>query len=184
MLTRLTKPTAMLALFVGSVAMRPALSEAQMPMCWQSLPPCLLPYSSKAGEELTILDVQGANTDRAMAPIQYTRENAKAVCEGEGHQESEELDKCIDEELTKSGFKDRVWANCKSGVFADYSGASFQFRGRSKRTRGAEGEYAEAEYQVYDIGNGKMLRGCYSCGYDQRIEIFRLLCPARVPRTR
>jgi hypothetical protein len=117
-----------------------------------------------------------------VAPIQYTRDNAKSFCEGEGHEEKEALLKCIEEELNTSRFKDRVWANCKTGVFAYYDGESFQFRGRNRK--GGADDYAQAEYEVYDIGNGKMLRGCYSCGYDQRLEVFALLCPSRVPKPR
>ena len=134
---------------------------------YKSLPPCLLPYGSRVGQNYSVLLIEGFGSDKAQAFVAHTRDNAKKFCEeyvGDGSET------CISETLREVQVKPSITANCKTGMFYDMFGKEFRFRGKQQSRKG------DTEYVIYDVEASEILEGCTVCGYVERIAIYDTLC--------
>lgn len=129
-------------------------------------------YGSRAGMVVTIVSMEGLDTDHAIIRTKHTREDAERFCvEYVGRVTPD----CIDDQLGVR-LNDRISANCKTGEFVDFSGKHYRFEGLK---RGPRDELTDlAKYVLRDLTTGEVANGSSASGYPVNMGIFRALCPA------
>jgi hypothetical protein len=130
-------------------------------------------YGSRVGMEVSVISVSGLSTARAVIRTKHTRENAVAFCRDYVQKVTEE---CIRQELA-TPLNDVITANCLTGIFTDFGGNRYQFRGSARKT----GEFMAAKYILVDLTTGKVADGSMASGYPTNMAIFKALCPAQAP---
>jgi hypothetical protein len=129
-------------------------------------------FGSRAGMEVTIVAVEGIDTEAAVIRTEFTPEDAKRFCiEYVGAVTPE----CIAEQLELK-LNDRVTANCVTGEFVTFFGDHYRFEGRTSDPDAA----FLAEYVIRDLTTGEIADGSMASGYPVNIEIFTALCPNAV----
>jgi hypothetical protein len=142
----------LVALFVAS----PALAET-------------IYYGERDGMELTVVKKSGIGTTHARILTKHTRENAIAYCRNYVGKVTED---CIAREL-KNPLHLEITANCRTGKFTTFYGASMVFKGRNKAG-------SAADYAILDVESGQILDGSGASSYGSSIGQFEALCPNRV----
>lgn len=80
---------------------------------------------------------------------------------------------CIRETLANP-LNDEIRGNCVTGVFTDFKGYRYQFRGRA-------GASSMAKYSLVDLNSGETADGSSASGYGVNMGIFKALCPTKAP---
>ena len=128
-------------------------------------------YGSRAGMSVSVVSMEGLDTPRAIIRTQHTREDAIAFCRDYVQNVTEE---CIQSEL-EVPLNDIITANCKTGVFTDFVGDKYQFRGKNTHAD------AMAAYILVNLTTGEVADGSSASGYPTNISIFKALCPRTAP---
>jgi hypothetical protein len=131
-------------------------------------------YGSRIGMNVTIKSMTGLDTSHAVIHTAHTRDNAIEFCR-EYELEDPVTDKCINQELSVR-LNDAIYADCPRGLFTDFGGDKFQFRGKN-RTAGQFGP----KYILMNLRTREIADGSSASGYDVNMEIFRALCPRTAP---
>ncbi|SCB46808.1 hypothetical protein GA0061102_105521 [Rhizobium miluonense] len=129
-------------------------------------------YGSRAGMEVTIVNMSGLDTSHAEIRTKHTRENAVAFCREYVQKVTPD---CIKQELA-TPLNDLIQADCKTGVFTDFVGDRHQFQGRNP----AAGSMAK--YRLVDLKTNEAADGSSASGYSTNMGIFRALCPRTAPQ--
>jgi hypothetical protein len=132
----------------------------------------LLPYGTRAGMSVTIVELKGIDTEAATIRVEHTRANAKAFCV-EYVQTTDE--QCVETTLREVRLNDVIKANCKTGLFTNLGGASLRFAGASP-----SGE--EPKYRIFRSGSVEPLDASMASGYNVNLDQFTALCPETVIR--
>lgn len=130
----------------------------------------LLPYGSREGMSVTIVEMQGIDTVAASIKVEHTRANAKAFCVGYVQTNDEQ---CVERTLSEVRLNDVIKANCKTGQFTNLSGSSLRFAG----VNAGEGH---PKYRILQAGSSEPLDGTMASGYEVNLQQFQALCPATV----
>ena len=128
-------------------------------------------YGSRAGMTVTVLSMEGLDTTRAVIRTQHTRDDAIAFCRDYVGKVTEE---CIQEELAVR-LNDGITANCTTGIFTDFYGYNYQFKGKNPRSD------SMAAYVLVDLATGEVADGSSASGYPTNMGIFSALCPRAAP---
>jgi hypothetical protein len=131
-------------------------------------------YGSRAGMTVTVKSISGLDTSHARITMEHTRDDAIGFCRDYG-QENPVTEGCIQEELAVP-LNDAVYADCTKGIFTDFAGEKFQFRGKYARS-GDTGP----KYLLLDLGTHEIADGSSASGYETNMNIFRALCPRTAP---
>jgi hypothetical protein len=131
-------------------------------------------YGSRVGMTLTIKSMSGLDTSHAIIQTEHTRDDAIDFCR-EYLQEDPVTETCIKEELS-TRLSDAVYADCAKGLFTDFGGDKFQFRGKNPHP----GEFGP-KYLIMDLRTHGMADGSSASGYEVNLDIFRALCPRTAP---
>lgn len=95
-----------------------------------SLGQCLaagkLSYGSRTGMTVTIIEMSGIDTAKAIIKTQHTREDARLFCTDYLGRPGDE---CIDKVLSEIKISDSIRGDCNSGQFVNLSGQSMLFAG-------------------------------------------------------
>jgi hypothetical protein len=129
-------------------------------------------YGSRAGEHVTVVASSGLDSELASIRTTHTRDDAIAYCRDYVQRVTED---CIRDELALS-LREEITANCAAGVFTDFFGHSYQFKGRNEDTR------SMATYVLVDVATGKVADGSSASGYSVNMDLYRALCPQRAPK--
>jgi hypothetical protein len=130
-----------------------------------------LPYGPRAGMNVTIIEMDGINTERATVRIQHTRENAKEHCADYRGDPSEA---CIDSVLREVRIRNSIRGNCRTGQFVNLYGENLQFAGVNYDYDAVQ---FGTEYRVFKAGNRTVLDSSMASGYGVNLEQFGALCP-------
>lgn len=128
-------------------------------------------YGSRAGMEVTIVSMSGLDTSHAEIRTKHTRANAIAFCREYVQKVTPD---CIRQELS-TPLNDVIEADCKTGIFTDFAGDRYQFRGRNP-ARDSMAKYRLVNLQTNDDADGSS-----ASGYPTNMGIFRALCPKTAP---
>lgn len=128
-------------------------------------------YGSRAGMEVTIVSMSGLDTSHAEIRTKHTRENAIAFCREYVQKVTAD---CIKQELAIP-LNDVIKADCKAGIFTDFGGYKYQFRGRNPAPDGM------AKYRLVNLQTNEDADGSSASGYPTNMGIFRALCPKLAP---
>ena len=129
-------------------------------------------FGSRAGMEVTIVAMEGIDTEAAVIRTEFTPEDAKRFCiEYVGSVTPE----CIAEQLELK-LNDRVTANCTTGEFVTFFGDHYRFEGKNADTSSS----LFADYIIRDLTTNEIADGSMASGYPVNIEIFTALCPGAV----
>jgi hypothetical protein len=131
----------------------------------------VLYYGSRAGMVVSVVSVSGLDSSRAVIRTKHTRANALAYCRDYVLKVTAQ---CIQQELAKP-LNDEVTANCQTGVFTDFMGSRYQFKGESKAANAA------TKYLIADLPSQAVEDGSEASGYPTNIAIFKALCPNEAP---
>lgn len=131
-------------------------------------------YGSRAGMTVTIKSMSGLDTSQAVIQVEHTRDDAIGFCRDYA-QEDPVTDKCIENELA-SRLSDAIYADCPRGVFTDFFGDKYQFRGRNPKS----GDFGP-KYLLMDLRTNEIADGSSASGYEVNLDIFRALCPRTAP---
>jgi len=130
-------------------------------------------YGSRVGMNLTIISANGLDTEQAEIHAIHDRKDAGIFCREYARDFSS---KCVNEEM-RSAPKSFVYrANCETGVFLSVGGR-YRFVGPAKE----DPDNMMIAYQVIDLGTGEDLDGSEASGYPLAMEVFKDLCPSKVP---
>lgn len=143
---------------------------------------CLLPlpahaagkinYGSRVGMTVTVASMSGLDTANATIRTKHTRSDAIAFCREYIGKVSE---RCIRGEMA-TRLNDEITANCPAGVFTDFYGTKYQFKGENPNR--AE---TEPKYLLIDLTSGDVADGSSASGYATNLRIFQALCPKYAP---
>ena len=128
-------------------------------------------YGSRAGMEVSIVSVEGLDTEHVVIRTEHTRENAISFCRDYIQNVTE---KCISQELAVP-LKAEITANCKTGDFSDFRGESFRFLSAN---HDPSTNYM-AELAIMHVVTGEIADGTSASGYPVNRDIFHALCPTR-----
>ena len=117
--------------------------------------------------------MSGLDTSHAAIKTEHTKEDAIDFCR-EYVLEDPVTAKCIKEELSVP-LNDVIYANCPKGVFTDFGGEKYQFRGKNLHP----GE--SATISLLNLRTREIADGSSASGYNVNMEIFRALCPRTAP---
>jgi hypothetical protein len=131
-------------------------------------------YGSRAGMTVTVRSMSDLNTSHARITTEHQREDAIGFCR-DYVQENPVTEGCIQEELAVP-LNDAVYADCTKGIFTDFAGDKFQFRGKNPRAGDAG-----PKYLLLDLGSHEIADGSSASGYETNLNIFRALCPRTAP---
>lgn len=131
-------------------------------------------YGSRAGMTVTVKSMSDLDTSHAVILTEHTRDDAMAFCRDYERQEPV-TETCIRQELSVR-LNDSIHANCPKGVFTDFYGEKYQFRGKNPRSRESGAAYLLMNLRTHEIADGSS-----ASGYDVNLEIFRALCPKTAP---
>ena len=130
-------------------------------------------YGSRAGMEVTVVEVEGLNSSHAVIRTKHTRENAIAFCRDYVQNVTEA---CIRETLTIP-LNDAVVGNCVSGEFVDFHGGHYRFLGPNRQA----GQFQMAKFAIMNLATREIADGSSASGYPVNLALFGALCPARGP---
>lgn len=130
-------------------------------------------YGSRAGMTVTVVSMEGLDTARAVIKTKHTREDAIGFCRDYVQKVTPS---CIKEELSIR-LNDEITANCRTGVFADFSGNRHRFEGKAKKSN----DDMMAKYVIRDLSSGEVADGSSASGYPTNMGIFKALCPRSAP---
>jgi hypothetical protein len=144
--------------------------------CWKSSPPCFGLYSDNDLSLFTVTSVERKGTARAVAKIRFTRKNAILQCDMVYGLKGKPFCRCLKE--NENGFAENgqafrkskyinVIANCGDGIFQDWNGSRFQFRGANKETQ------EERKFVIVDLEENKPVG---DDGYASRLLIYAMAC--------
>ena len=128
-------------------------------------------YGSRVGMTVSVVSVEGLDSERAIIRTQHSREDAIGFCRDYVREVTEE---CIKAEL-EIPMNDVITANCKTGVFTDFFGNRYQFKGKNLEPD------PMAAYTVIDLRTGEIADGSSASGYPTNMGIFQSLCPGTAP---
>lgn len=128
-------------------------------------------YGSRVGMSVTVVTMNGLDTSRAVIHTKHTRDDAVAFCRDYVGEVTEE---CVQGEL-ETPLNDVISGNCQTGVFTDFYGTQYQFKGENPEAD------AMAKYVLVDLSNGKIADGSSASGYPVNMRLFRALCPKTAP---
>jgi len=128
-------------------------------------------YGSRAGMTVTVVSMNGLDTDRAAIRTRHTREDAVGFCRDYVGKVTPD---CIREELAVR-LNDEVTANCPRGEFADFQGNRYRVLGPSRD------KDSMTKYVLKNLPSGEIADGSLASGYPTNIQIFKALCPSRAP---
>lgn len=130
-----------------------------------------IPYGSRSGMEVTIIDKTGINTENAVIQVRHTRENARQFCDEYLGDHSES---CVTRTLREVRISDAIKGNCPAGRFVNLGGEYLQFAGPNFDHDAVPNR---PEYKLYKQGAREFLDGSTASGYAVNLEQFRVLCP-------
>ena len=130
-----------------------------------------LPYGSRAGMTVTITEMEGIGTDKAVIRVQHTREDAKVHCADYRGDPSET---CIDSVLREVRISNSIKGNCRTGQFVNLEGENLQFAGVNYDYDAVQ---FAPEYRVLKKGERTFLDGSMASQYGVNLEQFGALCP-------
>jgi hypothetical protein len=163
-----------------------AHAQASDPSTEPTLPPDLIAasptslhstmdYGSRAGQEVSIVGMDGRDSAHAVIRIKHTRNNAIAFCRDFVRNVTEE---CVQETLTEeSSFKDAMTGNCESGEFTDFYGGRYRFLGPNPKA----GYFSDNKYLIMDLATREIADGSTISRYSINMNVYRALCPAHAP---
>lgn len=132
-------------------------------------------YGSRAGMEVSILGMEGRDTDHAVIRFKHTRDNAIAYCRDYVRDVTED---CVRDALAEDpGFKQALTADCKTGDFTDFTGVHYRFLG----LRPKAGYFDDDRYVIKDVDADEMLDNAITSWYLTTLNVYRALCPAHAP---
>jgi hypothetical protein len=131
-------------------------------------------YGSRVGMTVTIKSMSGLDTSHAVIQTEHTRDDAIGFCRDYAL-EDPVTDKCVEDELAKQ-LSDTIYANCPRGIFTDFGGDKFQFKGKKRNPV----EFGP-KYVLKDLRTGEIADDTSASGYDVNMDIFRALCPRTAP---
>ena len=131
-------------------------------------------YGSRAGMQVTVVSEAGLDTSHAVIQTRHTREDATVFCRDYVN-ENPVTEKCIRDELAVR-LNDAIYADCARGIFTDFYGDRFQYRGKNHHP----GEFGP-KYILMDLRTHEIESGDSASGYPIDMEIFRALCPRTAP---
>jgi hypothetical protein len=131
-------------------------------------------YGSRVGMQVTVVSIEGLDTSHAVIKTQHTRDDAIEFCR-EYVGEDPVTEKCIKEELA-TRLNDAIHADCPQGIFTDFFGGKFQFRGKNPRPADFGPKYILMNLETREIADGSS-----ASGYPTNMEIFQALCPRTAP---
>lgn len=127
-----------------------------------------IPYGSRAGMELTIIERRGIGTANARIRVVHTEANARSFCI-EYAQDSSPA--CVRRAMREVRPRSELTANCRTGIFTDAFGQRYQFRG--PRQDGTP------PFRIINLASRENLDGSSASGYPVAIEQFQALCSPR-----
>ena len=127
-------------------------------------------YGSRAGMTVTVVSMRGLDTTRAVIRTKHTEADAIGFCRDYVGKVTQS---CIRDELAVP-LNDEIRADCIKGIFTDFGGAAFRFKGPNKDPN------SMAKYAIVDA-QGKIADGSSASGYPVNIGLFKALCPRRAP---
>lgn len=119
-----------------------------------------VPYGSRAGMDMTIVDASGIGTGRAVIQLQHTRENAKSFCLNYQQTSSES---CIRETLADVSPEGMIVADCTTGEFSNLDGVAMTYH--------AYGDI------IVNRDTGEELDGSSASGHPVSLAQYKALCP-------
>lgn len=129
-------------------------------------------YGSRAGMEVTIVSMSGLDTSHAEIRTKHTRANAVAFCREYVQKVTPD---CIKQELA-TPLNDVIKADCRAGIFTDFSGDQYQFQGRNPAADSI------TKYRLLNLQTNEVADGSSASGYPTNMGIFRALCPRTAPQ--
>jgi len=112
-------------------------------------------YGSRAGMEVTVTNIEGLDTSRAIIRTKHTRENAISFCRDYVQSVTE---KCIQQEFSVP-LNDLITANCSTGEFTDFYGNHYRFLGPNRKaTNSSMAKYAIMNLMTNKIADGTMVQ--------------------------
>ncbi|WMP16418.1 lysozyme inhibitor LprI family protein [Thiothrix lacustris] len=123
-------------------------------------------YGSRAGMNVNVLSKKGLDTDNAIIKTEHTTENAIEFCREYGLNVNKE---CINDVLDTK-LNEYISANCKTGLFTDFSEGTFEFQGKNNSSN-------YPEYMIYNYESGEIADGTSVSNYGVNLEIYKALCP-------
>ena len=129
-------------------------------------------FGSRAGMQVTIVSVDGLDSETAVIRTEFTPDDAKRFCV---EYVGEVTPECIAQQL-ELNLNDRVTANCRTGEFVDFHGNHHRFEGKND-----DQSAGFADYIIRDLATGEVADGSSASGYPVNFEIFRALCPSAAP---
>lgn len=123
-------------------------------------------YGSRAGMSVNVLSKKGLDTENSIIKTEHTIENAIEFCREYVLKVNKE---CIDDTLDTK-LNDYISANCKTGLFTDFFGQTFEFQGKNNSD-----DYPE--YMIYSYESNEVADGSSASGYGVNLEIYKALCP-------
>ncbi len=129
-------------------------------------------YGSRAGMEVTVVSMSGLDTTNAVIRTRHTRENAITFCREYVKKVTEG---CIREEL-ETRLNDEIMANCDTGLFTDFFGNTYQFKGINPE------KDAMTKYVIVELKTGQIADGSSASGYSLNMGLYQALCPRRAPQ--
>ncbi|MGY3413503.1 hypothetical protein ACVWZV_009670 [Bradyrhizobium sp. GM5.1] len=142
-----------------------------------SLGQCLaagkLSYGSRTGMTVTIIEMSGIDTAKAIIKTQHTREDARLFCTDYLGRPGDE---CIDKVLSEIKISDSIRGDCNSGQFVNLSGQSMLFAGPNLDYDAVQ---FSPEYKIFRKGDKTILDGSSASGYGVNLEQYGTLCPSK-----
>src|SRR5258708_15197875 len=132
-------------------------------------------YGSRAGMQVSILDMKGRDTAHAVIRFAHTRDNAISYCRDSL---SNVTEPCVQSALDdEKGFKDSLTGNCDTGEFSDFFGGHYRFEGRNPKS----GYFGPNKYLIVNLADGEIADGSEMSRYLSNLSIYSALCPAHAP---
>jgi hypothetical protein len=124
---------------------------------------------------VTVLAMEGLDTEHAVIRVKHTREDAEGYCISYVDDPTPE---CVSRTLAEAKLADRVTANCKSGELTNLNGDRYRFEGLTKHT---DRDRTRAKYIVRHLADDEIADGSLASGYLTSMAVFRALCPSTAP---
>lgn len=131
-------------------------------------------YGSRVGMQVTVVSIEGLDTSHAVIKTKHTRDDAIEFCR-EYVGEDPATEKCIKDELAVP-MNNSLYADCPRGIFTDFFGGKYQFRGKNPHPGDFGPKYILVNLQTRDVADGSS-----ASGYPTNLAIFRAICPRSAP---
>jgi len=125
---------------------------------------------------VTIIEMEGINTERAIIWVQHTRENAREHCTDYRGDPSEA---CVDNVLRETRISNSIKGNCRTGQFVSLDGDNIQFAGVNYDYDAIQ---FSPEYRLFRKGERTFLDGSMASQYDVNLTQFGALCPETISK--